>query len=278
MASTASPQASRCPRNCGAPSSGGGTCRANSRCTSCNVDRVLQSGRCYSSIACKGRRIQSGSQAGSNCRCLDDHCQYCNRRSEGDSCRVCRDGHYLLDTTCVEACPASSTSLGIGNFKRRCMSPFECQNGRIVGSDASYGCKCANDDMTPSTCQFCSFRADEHGAHCTRCLGGTFLWASDNRCHANCDGTGLIAYTPGNYGRVCRAPFTCTDRADENGDVCECSRSVGRNNCVSCDYGNNGAICTRCTNGKVLDAGACADRCPTNQAVVGTELDGRECQ
>ena len=27
----------------------------------------------------------------------------------------------------------------------------------------SYGCKCANDDMTPSACQFYSFRTDEFG-------------------------------------------------------------------------------------------------------------------
>ena len=87
--------------------------------------------------------------------------------------------------------------LGIGNFKRRCMAPFECQNGRLVGIEAAYGCKCANDDMTPSDCHFCSFRANEFGQHCTRCLGGKYLQA-DNRCHDGCDGTGMIAYTPGN--------------------------------------------------------------------------------
>ena len=87
--------------------------------------------------------------------------------------------------------------LGIGNFKRRCMAPFECQNGRIQGMDVGYGCKCANDDRTPSSCQFCSFRANEFGQHCTRCLGGQHLQA-DNRCHDGCDGTGLIEYAPGN--------------------------------------------------------------------------------
>ena len=89
------------------------------------------------------------------------------------------------------------TSLGIGQFKRRCLAPFECRNGRIVGSDASYGCKCATDDMAPSACQYCQFRAGGFGQHCTRCLGGLFLQA-DNRCHSDCDGTGLIEYNPGN--------------------------------------------------------------------------------
>jgi hypothetical protein len=90
------------------------------------------------------------------------------------------------------------TSLGLGQFKRRCLAPFECRNGRIVvGSDASYGCKCATDEMTPSACQYCQFQAGGFGQHCTRCLGGLFLQA-DNRCHDNCAGTGLIEYNPGN--------------------------------------------------------------------------------
>ena len=75
-----------CPRNCGAESNGGGTCRSNGRCLSCNANRVLQSGRCYASIACKGRRIQTGSQTGSTCRCLEDNCHYCNRLADGDTC------------------------------------------------------------------------------------------------------------------------------------------------------------------------------------------------
>ena len=89
------------------------------------------------------------------------------------------------------------TSLGLGQFKRRCLAPFECRNGRIVGSDASYGCKCATDEMIPSACQYCDFQAGGFGQHCSRCLGGLFLQA-DNRCHDDCDGTGLIEYNPGN--------------------------------------------------------------------------------
>ena len=273
---TASPPSPVCPRNCGASSNGGGTCRTNGRCLSCNANKVLQSGRCYSAIACKGRRIQSGSQVGSTCRCLDDHCHYCNRHAEGDTCRVCRDGWYLLNATCIESCPSGATSLGIGNFKRRCMEEFACAAGRIQGQSLAYGCKCATDDMGPAACQNCEFRADEFGQHCTKCNGGKFLF--NHRCQDDCGGTGLIAYAPGNYGRECRAPFTCTDRVDEAGDACKCARSVGRNGCSSCDYSTAGPVCSRCTNSKVLSNGACVDSCVDGETAVGTGTDGLECQ
>ena len=77
-----------CPRNCGTQASGGGTCRANGRCLSCNDNRLLLNGACVNSVSCRARRIQSGSQTGANCRCLDDHCNYCNRVVDGDTCRV----------------------------------------------------------------------------------------------------------------------------------------------------------------------------------------------
>merc|ERR1712232_283686 len=152
--------AGSCPRNCGTADRGGGTCRPNGRCLSCNDNRLRVNGRCVQSLACRGRRIQSGSMTGENCRCQQDTCHYCNRNVERDTCRVCRDGTYMLDGACVESCPAGLASLGIGQFKRRCLPPFECRNGRIVGQDVSYGCKCATDEMTPSACQVCSFRAD----------------------------------------------------------------------------------------------------------------------
>ena len=111
--------------------------------------------------------------------------------------------------------------MGIGAFKRRCMEPFDCRNGRIVGSDVNFGCKCATDANTPSTCQHCDFRADEFGTHCTRCLGGTFLQA-DNRCHENCEGTGLITYAPGNcelfYAEIRNPLVVCTC-----GMPCDCN-------------------------------------------------------
>ena len=130
----------------------------------------------------------------------------------------CRDGWYLLNGECVETCPAGMTQLGISNFRRRCLAPFECQNGRIQGQDVNYGCRCATEENTPSACQFCSFRADEHGEYCTRCLGATFLYA--NRCQANCDGLfeseGLISYIPGN----CECPAKRARSAERRPDPC----------------------------------------------------------
>ena len=135
--------AGECPRNCGSAARGGGTCRPNGRCTSCNDGRLRVSGRCYQSLSCKGRRVQTGSQRGQNCRCLDERCHFCTRVVAGDTCRVCRDGSYLLDGACVAACPAGMASMGIGQFKRRCMAPFECNSGRIQGMEVNYGCKCS---------------------------------------------------------------------------------------------------------------------------------------
>ena len=226
--------AATCPRNCGAAERGGGTCRSTGRCLSCNEDRVLQSGRCYASISCKGRRIQSGSQAGSSCRCLNERCHWCNRAAAGDTCRVCRDGWYLLGGDCVASCPVQFASAGVGQFKRRCADPFTCQSGRIiVDPPVNYGCKCANEDNTAiADCHVCEHRAGEHGQHCTKCNGGKFLF--ENRCERdNCDGLGgMIEYSPGSYGRQCRAPFTCAGRVDEAGNDCKCARSVGRNDCL----------------------------------------------
>lgn len=86
--SPAPTDAGECPRNCGTAERGGGTCRPNGVCLTCNDNRIRENGRCFASIACKGRRIQSGSQEGSNCRCDDDRCHYCNRLVTGDTCRV----------------------------------------------------------------------------------------------------------------------------------------------------------------------------------------------
>ena len=131
----------------------------------------------------------------------------------------------------------------------------------------------------------CEHRAGEHGEHCPKCNAGKYLF--NNRCQDSCDGTGLISYAPGNYGRECRAPFTCTGRADEDGDSCKCARSVGKNDCAVCDYASGArsttttlttmVTCQRCTNSKVLRHGVCIDACPAGEEVVGEGSDGLEC-
>lgn len=58
-------------------------------------------------------------------------------------------------------------------------------------------------------------------------------------------------YSAGSFGRECRAPFTCTERADEDGVRCKCGRAIGGNNCVSCDWTLTGNVCSMCGNNKV---------------------------
>ena len=77
-----------CPRNCGQADNGGGTCRPSGRCLSCNDGRLRINGRCVNSVSCKGRRIQTGSMTGDNCRCDQAECHFCTRVVSGDTCRV----------------------------------------------------------------------------------------------------------------------------------------------------------------------------------------------
>merc|ERR1719272_1974752 len=223
------------------------------------------------------------------CRCVQAQCHWCSRNSDGDTCRVCRDGWYLLHGVCYESCPATMSSSGINLFKRRCMSPFTCQSGRLqVEPPVNFGCKCATEGNAEiAACHSCEHRAGEYGQHCTKCNGGMYLHM--NRCdRRNCDGlNGLIRYAPGNYGRECRSPFTCTDRVDGLGNACKCSRAVGKNDCSSCDWtrwqyraspvSTAGNVCTRCTNSKYLENGVCVDACQSGSP-VGTDRNGRECQ
>ena len=51
--------------------------------------------------------------------------------------RVCIEGTYLLAGACVTACPAGMMSMGFDQVKPRCIAPLACQNGRIMGLDAS---------------------------------------------------------------------------------------------------------------------------------------------
>ena len=107
-APTASPTQS-CQRNCGQVASGGGTCETgvNSNgdeallCTSCNADKFLFNGRCFTKITCRARSVQSGAASGQRCRCDDRHCHYCDRTASTEVCRRCRDGWYLLNDRCT---------------------------------------------------------------------------------------------------------------------------------------------------------------------------------
>ena len=79
-----------CPRNCGTADRGGGSCRPNGRCLSCNDNRLRANGRCVQSLSCKGRQVQTGVMTGQGCRCLNPHCHFCSRAVDSDVCRVVR--------------------------------------------------------------------------------------------------------------------------------------------------------------------------------------------
>ena len=264
--STPAPTALACPRNCGDPERGGGTCRPNGRCTSCNSNRLRVNGRCVLSLSCIGRAIQTGSVTGQGCGCIDRACHSCTRTATGDVCRRCRDSSYLLDDACVTSCPATLASSGISLFGRRCLEPFTCRGGQVQNMDVNFGCKCAAEGNLPgASCHEvnphchrysrlwplymadhgvhfpfldifrlvifisfqCEHRAGGYGEICTRCNGGRYL--HDSACLESCAGLeGLISYNPGSYGRECRAPFTCNDRVDGDGRDCKCPRSVGK--------------------------------------------------
>lgn len=233
--------AGECPRNCGVSANGGGTCRLNGRCTSCNDGRLLHRGRCVQSLHCRAGRVQSGALQNEGCRCDNENCHNCIRTAAGDTCRRCRNGAYMLDGDCVDSCPAQFSASGVGLFGRRCHEPFTCQGGRITTHDVTYGCKCAADDNTnTANCHRCEHRAGEFGQHCLRCNGGKYL--HNERCHNDCTHVPeLVQYFHGSYGSECRAAFICTDGTDESGNRCKCPRSLG--DCNSCSHATDGATC-----------------------------------
>lgn len=258
---TAAPTQS-CVRNCGTVEQGGGTCLPTNStfCTSCNAGNLLTTdlgnkvddyihGNCISRITCDRRRIVGGRFDGERCTpCLDRHCFKCqisnpaNESQPVEKCFRCRDGRYLQDNfTCAETCPAGKTFAGANLFGRRCLDPFTCRSGRILNFTDTRGCKCPNPENTgmDSNCHTCEFRAGEFGQRCTKCRNRQFLY--NDTCNADCSGfPETIEYIHGNYGSRCRAPFTCTNGVDEQGEACKCK--FVDPNCNTCrfDFAANG--------------------------------------
>lgn len=211
-----------CPKNCGTPDRGGGTCAIRPSdtaliCKSCNSNRIRQRGICLLEVHCRARSVQSGALKGSGCRCANPRCHNCKRRSVsegGDVCTVCRDGWYLLGGDCVETCPAHMTMSGISLFRRRCIDPHVCRGGKIYDAPlggtftqplfergAPYGCRCPAPGNVPGGyCFACEHRAGEHGDRCLRCSAGRYLFegACLSRCPNGTQGVGSSS-----YGREC---------------------------------------------------------------------------
>lgn len=258
---TAAPQ--DCHRNCGQVENGGGTCdpQNTSFCTSCNDGMLLTSslgsrvdshikGNCISRITCDRRKIVGGRFNDQRCTpCLDRHCFKCviSRPSgspdPSENCLRCRDGYYLSPNgTCTEGCDPGKTLSGANLFGRTCMDPFTCRSNRVMNYSFSRGCKCPNPENTrmDSNCHTCNFNAGEFGQRCTKCRNRKYLY--NDTCHDNCDAfPELVQYTHGNYGSMCREPFTCVNGADSSGQPCKCK--FVSNGCRSCSFAPQGNIC-----------------------------------
>lgn len=208
-----------CPKNCGVVELGGGSCTARKSdgatiCSSCNHNRIRFKGACLLEVHCRAQKVQSGKLKGAGCRCANPRCHNCKRRSEsqgGDTCTVCRDGWYLLNGDCVEACPATMASSGISLFNRRCLEPFICKGGTIfdrnITSNAlvlrgeSFGCRCpAPGNLAGGNCYICEHFASGVGDLCARCSGRKNLY--NGHCVDECP-VGTIEMGEGNYGREC---------------------------------------------------------------------------
>lgn len=259
--STATPQS--CHRNCGQVENGGGTCDPQNEtfCTSCNDGMLLTSslgnsvddhikGNCISRITCDRRVIVGGRFNSERCTpCLDRHCFKCvithpsGSPGPTEECQRCRDGFYLsANGTCTEGCDPDKTLSGANMFGRRCMDPFTCRSNRVMNYSDSRGCKCPNSENTrmDSNCHTCDFNAGEFGQRCTKCRNRKYLY--NDTCYDNCNAfPELVQYTHGNYGSMCREPFTCVNGADNNGQACKC-KSVS-SGCRSCSFGLNGNVC-----------------------------------
>eukprot|EP00041_Stephanoeca_diplocostata_P032877 m.1067301 g.1067301 ORF g.1067301 m.1067301 type:complete len:2652 (+) comp24222_c0_seq2:51-8006(+) len=288
---TAPPTPLPCPTNCGSVALGGGTCRLGgpdrniTQCTSCNPTRVLLSGRCLQAINCRGNRVRSGPLVGVRCRCNDTNCFYCRQTPGSDICTKCRNGFYLLGTTCHASCPANMTHVGISTFNRYCApAPFNCVSNRVTIDGETQVCKCPQYNVMDSplgNCHNCTFQPGGFGGWCNTCRNSKFLY--NGTCSDDCSAapSTLVAYDIGSYGRSCRSPFTCADQRDGEGNRCKCPVSIGGANCRQCDWAIGGTECTACKNNRFLHMGVCVSRCPAPFTPVIPLIQpsrGRTCQ
>ena len=236
------------------------------------------SGRCLQQLTCRARVVQSGSQAGQSCRCSNRRCHYCLITPTSEVCRTCRDGWYLLGTECIQSCPAEKTSAGVSLFARRCLDPFICRGTTILGFEAAFGCRCPAPGNGPNgNCHECAFAAGTTGDYCSTCNNNKLLF--QGACLDTCAGTGLADYPSGNYGSECRPPFRCYDGFDIDGSSCGCSRDLGGDDCVVCEYAVVQRFCHVCGNFKLLSGATCVDQCPGGQSPIfagsATGIGGR---
>lgn len=124
------------------------TCRSSikhgSRCVICKNSKYLLDGVCLDScpdthipegmgrfqrrcaekqLSFVGLCVASIDFKGNKCEC-DGQCHTCSsgdRHSASTVCELCKNRHYLLNGDCLRECPSGYSSLGQGNFNRRCL-------------------------------------------------------------------------------------------------------------------------------------------------------------
>eukprot|EP00040_Diaphanoeca_grandis_P035663 m.224844 g.224844 ORF g.224844 m.224844 type:complete len:905 (+) comp33446_c0_seq1:159-2873(+) len=277
-------ESSECPANCG-----DGTCKGD-QCTSCGTQNKAIAkgtdadgffGKCLNTLYCDSNKIvQNTANAGKPCKCSLSKCQYCvTKGAEQEVCKKCQSGFYLLDGECVESCSDEHAAVGINEVGRKCMEPFSCVKGRMVGGGGGK-CKCTTpDNGFHRTCHACRFQAGGIGDVCTKCKSGKFLNPATAQCQDACDGlAGLIHYGDKELGNECRKPFTCANGLDEDSRKCKCSSASGGRKCASCEWGADGDTCTLCKRGAYLHNGVCVKQCPQGTTEVGTKTVGRVCE
>lgn len=93
---------------CVACSSSCGTCISEvNNCTSCsNSSQYLYNGSCYDPSLCPNATFSNNIT--NSCTPCSSPCQFCYNISQ---CITCAQNYYLLNTSCLSACPNTTVSL-----------------------------------------------------------------------------------------------------------------------------------------------------------------------
>ena len=249
---TSVPTTSACPRNCGTADSGGGSCRPSGVCLSCNDNRLRINGRCVNSISCKGRRIQTGSMTGGNCRCIQAACHFCTRIVTGDSCRVSLANAQenararVAWRAAQSGSPDSSKRVGPtcgarGYYSMPGVGSVLQAPVRSTGPPPSFTNVLPDHPPTLRCCQVCR--------------DGWYLL--DGACVATCP-VHLASSGVGQFKRRCAEPFTCQSgrlvgQSVNHGCKCATEGNTAIADCQICEHraGEYGQHCLKCSGGMV---------------------------
>ncbi|XP_063311099.1 proprotein convertase subtilisin/kexin type 5 isoform X1 [Pelobates fuscus] len=237
------------------------SCSSATSCDECKHDLSKNSkGECVSYKDCS---LYEYLQEHRGCRPCHKQCLRCTGPSS-EQCLSCKDGLYLLDSTCMKECPDGyykgeenrclpchgTCSTCSGRSSTSCMSckadryflGHSCKEVCIPGyyADNSTG-KCEKCDKT---CEKCS---GPHSTDCLSCPKNYFLMHSKQQCYSSCP----ESYYENKMKRTCERCHT---------------------SCKSCD--RFGAFyCTSCAWGYQLLTGSCISECLAGEYKVKEDPD-----